>query len=270
MSTFFVVVLHLSVVLFVVGMIKPRWVVRWGLPEQRTRKKVAIVYLGLMFGSFLMVGLTAPDTTGAKKEVVKQDKRIPAPEAKPPVNTADKALLPGISDFIKQRVEYGTVTSTDPQPDWADGKRQQVNTTTGRYLFYTYKDEVVGVYKYNSDGSRTRQFHKDIPQLPQNIEKAAEGNIPEYKIISQMNLIGNKGKWGDIVIPSYSKNTPKDIREATLRQICQREGFVGAALYSTEEAYKANVSASYAQNNPGALKAGFLGSLRDGSFTAAE
>jgi len=52
-----------SIVMFIVGMIKPGVVIRWGLPEQRTRKKVAQTYLSAVVISFVLFGLTMDKTT---------------------------------------------------------------------------------------------------------------------------------------------------------------------------------------------------------------
>jgi|GEM_PF-3189421 len=44
MERFFVILFFLSCVLFVIGMIKPIWVICWGENEYKTRKKVATTY----------------------------------------------------------------------------------------------------------------------------------------------------------------------------------------------------------------------------------
>ena len=41
-------------------------------------------------------------------------------------------------------------------------------------------------------------------------------------------------------------------------------------LYSTRDAYEANMSASYLRSHPNALRVGFLGTLDAGSFTPGE
>lgn len=181
----------------------------------------------------------------------------------------DISLLPGIETFLKKHPEYGTVIYTEKMPDWANGKRQKVKTSTGEYLFYVYNNDIVGIDKY-TNGQRSKIFHKDIPQLPENVTSKSDRNLPSYKILSQVNLASG-GKYGEILIPNYSRKTPKELRESTLRQIAAKEGFAQADLYSTEDAFKANSSASYSKTHPNALKKGFLGSLnRDGTFTPAE
>jgi len=176
-------------------------------------------------------------------------------------------LLPGIKDFITQNSsQYGTVKETAPQPDWANGKRQEVATTTGRYLFYTHNNEVVGVWKYESNGKRKQLFQKDIPHTPQNVEVKATSGLPPYTILFQVNIAGGKGKMGEVLIPSYSRSTPKEKREATAKQIARKEGFTDLILYSTYEAQKANNSSSYAQQSPTAMKNGFFGLTQKRNF----
>ena len=41
----------------------------------------------------------------------------------------------GIQLFLNQNVEYGKIQSIADMPDWAFGKRKQVVTSTGTYLF---------------------------------------------------------------------------------------------------------------------------------------
>ena len=88
-------------------------------------------------------------------------------------------------------------------------------------------------------------------------------NLPQYKILFQVKLMSGSGKYGEILIQSYSKETPKEERENTLRKIIKKEGFVSAALYSTEDAYKANSSESFSKANPNALKNGYLGQITE-------
>ncbi len=87
--------------------------------------------------------------------------------------------------------------------------------------------------------------------------------IPEYKVLFQVDLMSGAGKFGEILISSYSKDTPKEERESTLRKIIKKEGFVSAMLYSTEEAYKANSSESFSKAHPDALKKGYLGQITE-------
>ncbi len=73
-----------------------------------------------------------------------------------------------------------------------------------------------------------------------------------------------------MLIASLSRKTPAAERERVARGIAAAEGFDELSIYSTEDAQKANVSASFAKAHPRAMKEGFLGSLREGKFTAGE
>ncbi len=168
-------------------------------------------------------------------------------------------LLPGVSEFLKQNPHYGTLKETTPQPDWANGKRQVVNTSTGRYLFYTYNNEVVTVIKYEVNGEQKDMYRKEIlqpKQAPKHVSATAD--IPSYKILFEVNLASGEGKFGEILIASYSRNTPKEDRESTLRYIMKKEGLAVAYLYSTEDAYKANNSEAYSKQNPNAMKLSWI------------
>ena len=64
--------------------------------------------------------------------------------------------LPQISTYINNHSEYGSVISINAQPDWAMGKRQEVRTTKGRYLFYLKGNEVDGIWEYMPNGERRK------------------------------------------------------------------------------------------------------------------
>jgi len=175
------------------------------------------------------------------------------------------SLLPGIESFLSDHLEYGTVIRSKDMPNWSNGKRQQVITNKATYLFYVHNNEVVGVWRYTSNGEREQIFKKDIPETQKNVEKQAIDDLPAYTIIDQVNLITG-GKFGDILITSFSRETPRITRESVLKRIAKKEGFKEATLYCTMEAYRANMSASYLKVHPNALKIGYLGSLKDGKF----
>jgi hypothetical protein len=175
------------------------------------------------------------------------------------------SLLPGIESFLKLHPEYGTVISVKDMPNWAKGKRQQVTTSRDIYLFYMQDKEVVGIWRYKSNGSREQIFKKEITELKKSVEKKAIEDLPSYKIINQVNLIAG-GKYGEILITSFSKTTPRETRESVLKRIAKKEGFTEASLYCTMDAYEANSSALFLEAHPNALKEGHLGYLKDGKF----
>ncbi len=71
-------------------------------------------------------------------------------------------LLPGIPEFLDQHAaEFGrNVTNVKDMPDWAEGRRQQVQIGSTSYLFYVRGNEVVTVYRHNIDGSREEVWRK--------------------------------------------------------------------------------------------------------------
>ena len=49
-------------------------------------------------------------------------------------------------------------------------------------------------------------------------------SLPSYEVLDVVDLIDGSGKYGDILIESFSTDTPKDIRGDTLRAIAKKEG----------------------------------------------
>lgn len=167
-----------------------------------------------------------------------------------------------INDFLIRHTEFGNVQFTNQKPDWSDGTRFKVITDKGNYLFYlSLENEVVGVWQENEDGTRSQMYKKENESIVNQVIEDVD--LPQYKILDQTDLFSGTGKLGEILIVSYSKNTPKELREGTLRKIMKKEGFVSGMLYSTEEAFKANYSESYSKSHPGALKKGYLGQINE-------
>jgi hypothetical protein len=177
--------------------------------------------------------------------------------------SSENPTLTTVKEFVKQHPEYGNVNSSTEMPDWESGKRLQIKTDNGEYLFYLIDKDVVGVDKYLENGQREKIFKKEITQSQMSTETSIDKKIPEYKVLFQVDLMSGAGKFGEILISSYSKDTPKEERESTLRKIIKKEGFVSAMLYSTEEAYKANSSESFSKAHPDALKKGYLGQITE-------
>lgn len=64
-------------------------------------------------------------------------------------------VLPGIRSFLQHHPEYGSPTSVQNVPNWANGKRQRVWFSIGRsLLFYLEQGRVILVLA--DDRSRTR------------------------------------------------------------------------------------------------------------------
>lgn len=175
--------------------------------------------------------------------------------------SSDSSSLKTVKQFVKEHPEYGGVNSSKEMPDWDRGKRLQINTNNGEYLFYLIGEEVVGVDKYLENGQREKVFNKET-SLSQT-ESSINDSIPEYKVLFRVELASGAGTFGEILLTSYSKETPKEERESTLRSIMKTEGFVSCVLYSTEEAYKANSSESFSKAHPHAIENGYLGQITE-------
>ena len=92
-----------------------------------------------------------------------------------------------------------------------------------------------------------------------------EVNLPQYTTLFSVDLISGKGKFGEVLIPSYSKEIKSGEREKVFRKIMENEGWISLSAYSTEDAYKANSSESFSKQHPNALKDGLLGGIDENS-----
>ena len=92
-------------------------------------------------------------------------------------------------------------------------------------------------------------------------ETKAEVVLPQYTTLFSVDLFSGKGKFGEVLIPKFSKEIRSNEREKAFRAIMNVEGWVSISAYSSEEAYKANSSESFSKQHPNALKDGFLGGI---------
>jgi hypothetical protein len=92
-------------------------------------------------------------------------------------------------------------------------------------------------------------------------ETKVEVVLPQYTTLFSVDLMSGKGKFGEVLIPKFSKKVKGSEKEKTFRAIMDSEGWVSISAYSTEDAYKANSSESFSKQHPNALKDGFLGSI---------
>lgn len=106
-------------------------------------------------------------------------------------------------------------------------------------------------------------YDRSRPRESEYIEPELE--LPDYTILDEVNLLVG-GYYGDVLVPSLTPDTQVEELEAVAGQIAQAEGFDEISLYCTEEAYRANFSASFLEDHPDALKDGFLGHYKDGVF----
>lgn len=177
----------------------------------------------------------------------------------------DKANYKAIRDFIDNNKILGKFTYFEKASDWAKGKRYSVTTKEGNYMFYLNDQNVVGVYSKNEEGIISKIYSDDVSDLPDNLAREKTENLPEYVILDQFELISG-GKAGDVLIKSFSKETSLDKLKNTLNKIIEKENFKNVTLYSTREAFKANMDSSYSEENPDALNNGLLLSYFDGEF----
>ncbi|MBV8383051.1 MAG: tetratricopeptide repeat protein [Planctomycetaceae bacterium] len=127
--------------------------------------------------------------------------------------------------------------------------------------------EVVTVYEdHPSEGRKKVWGEYDRPEITKPVDRPPTDALPAYRVLFSAQKLGG-GKFGDVLVLSLSRTTPASERGAIARRIAQQEGLTEISIYSSKEAYKANVSASYLKQHPDALKKGFLGSIRDGQFT---
>jgi hypothetical protein len=97
----------------------------------------------------------------------------------------------------------------------------------------------------------------------------SSASLPAYRMLFAQDKLGG-GRFGDALLSSLSRETPAAERERVARGIAQKERLTNLAIYSTEEAYEANTSASFLKEHPDALKHGFLGSLDENTFRPGE
>lgn len=182
-------------------------------------------------------------------------------------------ILPEINKFLSKHQEFGIPIDVESIPDWAQGKRQKLkvkaNGKSRSLLFYVKEQEVVTVYEVGANGREKiwGEYQKDEPFIP--VTRETSESLPAYTVLYSNKMISSR-KFGDILIPSFSRQTPAELREKNFHEIAKKEGLDNVSFYSSEDAYKANISASFAKSHPNALRNGFLGSLQNGKFIAGE
>ena len=197
---------------------------------------------------------------GCSDSKMRPRKTTSAPAAMPASEPSD--VLPGIRFFLNEHKKFGSPIETQSLPDWAEGKRQRVQFTNGRNLLFYLKDSnVVTVYEDTETEGRKKIWssHSGTAEYAKSISKQGEGIIPDYTIISAINLMSG-GKHADVLIPGLSRSTPREIRSNIAFAILKKEGLKSLSMYSTREAYKADYSSSFAKQHPDAKK-GYLGSI---------
>ena len=237
---------------------------------------LALVIAVWIIGTFLMDTepnkSTKPEkspTPTERKSTTKADVPSSKPKSLMSQSVTHSGILPEINKFLNEHKEFGTPTSVVTVPDWAQGKRQRVNLNANgnrrSLLFYIKDQRVVTVYEDGADGRKKvwGEGTKLEPFIP--VARKTSEKLPAYTVLF------SDTKFGEFWVPSFSRNTPVKTREAVFGAIAAKEGINDMSFfYSTEEAYKANFSASFARTHPDAMRKGFLGMLQGGVFTAGE
>ncbi|MCB0368814.1 MAG: hypothetical protein KDD45_05030 [Bdellovibrionales bacterium] len=94
----------------------------------------------------------------------------------------------------------------------------------------------------------------------------SDPSLPQYKILDKLTEIDGT-KYCEILIESYSRETPKEEIEATLEKLIQKLNVDKIALYCSEEAKLADFSESYRNTHPEAVKC-ILGLYQDHGLVA--
>lgn len=68
------------------------------------------------------------------------------------------STYPEAVSFLDAHPEYGELRSASAVPDWAQGRRVEIGTSTGRLLLYLLDGEVVTVYRLTDGGGREEVY----------------------------------------------------------------------------------------------------------------
>ena len=93
--------------------------------------------------------------------------------------------------------------------------------------------------------------------------------IPRYEVVARVKPMAG-GMHGDVLIPSVRPDMSVDSLTAIALSIVAKENLTQADFYRTESARRANLSASYGEQHPGALEKGYIGDVKDGAFTPSQ
>ena len=180
-------------------------------------------------------------------------------------------LISPVATFLSAHPEFGQPTAAESLTDWARGRRQRVSFSSGRtLLFYAAGDSVKTVWEDQASGRVAVWGEPETYDAPAPVARGAEKEVPSYTVLFSVTRASGGGKLGEILVPSISRTAPAAEREALARRIATQESLAEVTIYSTEEAYKANGSESFSKAHPGALRSGFIGSLKDGVFVPGE
>ena len=90
-------------------------------------------------------------------------------------------------------------------------------------------------------------------------------DLPRYEVLDVAHMIDG-GKTVEILVPSYSRDTPIEELKRFTEEIARIDGYIRISLYCTEEAYRAEHSHTYYREHPKAKEEGYLGFYEYGRF----
>ena len=209
---------------------------------------------------YLLIGILVLITAVACKPTEEKKVEESEPARKNDSNSGHQLSL-GIRSFLQNNdLNLGVPVKKVILENWAKGKRERLIFDDGRNLLIyldSKGEKALSVYE-DIKGVQTLVWGKESTgnDYVKNEKKEASDGVPEY-IVLETNKNG-MGSFGDILIPSLSKEVTFDrIKEIALTiQTIEKLDFI--SVYSTKEAHKAQYSESYSKSNPDA-KSGYLG-----------
>ena len=103
-------------------------------------------------------------------------------------------------------------------------------------------------------------------QNQSNIGTPIQSQLPKYSTLSAVRLYTGHGKYGDVLIPSITREVKAQERETLLRKIMKTEGWVIISAFSTKDAFNQRTCDSLPDRAP-AFKTGYIGKIdEDGKF----
>lgn len=172
-----------------------------------------------------------------------------------------------INDCLVISLQSGVALSSLAQDDMRHAAHDVVQKNPGHYMvrvFFYDKDQSPSTgeskcrYEWTKKDGLTLSFDRSRPKAPGAPVK--KGEVPEYRVLSEMTSTTDD-RIGFILLPSITPKTPGKEIEKIGHLILDAKGFDQIYMYSTEDAYRADSSASYSQKHPGAIKNGRLGSI---------
>lgn len=91
--------------------------------------------------------------------------------------------------------------------------------------------------------------------------------LPAYRVLDRVDQLSGR-PFGDVLVPSFSQETPPAIRRDILKRIIEEEGLQDASLYCSVDAQRADYSRSYSESHPDALARCALGAWQNGRFSS--